>query len=238
MNTVQSNETIRASLPAQNRFHRTRAIWWLSILSLGLAALLLAGCGGDSSSTSTTSGGGGGTWGGPAYSAFLGSVTVDGSGCLAFPSGIAVISFDAGFAATTARVTVSGSLDAANSYMMIFAYGNAADTIGSYKTSFAMDGFVFPGENDLVLWTAVGAPAGANAPSTGGFTPFATGESFTSWVSDFDSVAESADSWWPDTTPGAVGTGDVTSTGGMGTSGGSAAFVSGVSATLCSYEVS
>jgi len=56
-------------------------------------------------------------WSGPAYSATVGTVTVNSSGCLVFPSSITVISFDAGVAGTTARITVSGSVDAANGYL-------------------------------------------------------------------------------------------------------------------------
>ena len=56
MNTVQSHESTRSSLPSQNRFRPRRAIGGLSIALLGLAALFLAGCGGGGDSSS--SGGG------------------------------------------------------------------------------------------------------------------------------------------------------------------------------------
>ncbi len=56
MNTVQSNESTRSSLPSQNRFRPRGAIGWLSIALLGMAALFLAGCGGGGSSSSSDGG--------------------------------------------------------------------------------------------------------------------------------------------------------------------------------------
>ena len=234
---VQSNDSTRSSLPSQNRFRPRGANWGISIGLLGMATLFLAGCGESLSSSSSGGSGSSGSWSGPAYSAYLGTVTVNSSNCLVFPASLTVISFDAGIAAT-ARVTVSGSLNAADGWMMILAYGTAANNVnGSYRSTFAIDG-VIPGvgENVLALWHSVGFQLTTNTPSIGGFTAFTSGDSFASWVTDFDKGAESADSWWPDTTP--TGSGDVTSTGGMGTPPGTSAHVEGFSATLCSYAVS
>lgn len=208
-------------------------IWVVLIFAFGL----LGGCSDDDSKV-TNGGGGSGSWSGPAYSAYLGSVTVDSSGCLVFPAALTVISFNDGIATATVRITVSGSLEANDGYMMIYAYGaSTADPSGSYKSSFSMDG-VIPGigQNVLALWSSIGSKIASITASGGGFTAFTTSQPFTSWVSDFNPGATSADSWWPDAVT-TVAPGDVTNNT-MGTQGGSAAFVSGVSTRLCSYALS
>ena len=167
------------------------------------------------------------------------------------PMSSATISFDGGITpipiartgltrSPTARFSVTGTWDAANSFIQVSAFGTVSGTTvtDSHVVQFYVDDSFLPGglgvNTLLLLDTTGGAPASGTffVSDTSGFPTVAQGESFT-WSSDFLRDSLTARSWWPNTTDfTANSSGDVGSTA-MTAPSGTAAVLSGLSTTVC-----
>ena len=209
------------------------------LLSIGV---IFAGC---SSSDSTTASGPVVSL--PAYTVVQEAagdpLTEDAAGCLVFPSSFAMISFDGGIPNSTARYEVTGTWNAADSFISLSAFSTVAgtDASGGHAVGFFVDDTVLDPPSALGVNTLVLLDTTGNPPATGtifvsegaGFPTVASGDTF-SLSADFIPASTTALSWWPNTADlTATPSGDVFSTG-MSAPSGTAAVLSALTTTVCS----